>query len=74
MIFGECPNCGAGLVNELCWRTPCFTKEVCPSCDKPYWLLHSRINPVVLTVEEFESEYQINPETRQVSKKEGSNE
>ncbi len=44
MIMGECPHCGE-FVSTPIGPAPCFSKEVCPSCNKEYWLKHSRLNP-----------------------------
>lgn len=30
-------------------KLPCFSKEICESCGKEYWLKHSRVNPEAYT-------------------------
>ena len=34
MIFGECPYCDRPVSTPMSSNTPCYSKEVCPNCNK----------------------------------------
>ena len=67
MNFGDCPYCddftGFFKVPE---KTPCYAKVKCESCGKEIWYRFSRIDPEAWTIEDFEKEFKIDEETRQV--------
>ena len=68
MIIGECPYCDHSNMTECAPVCPAFSKETCAGCDKSYWLLHSRIDPMAYSVEDFEKEYRVNDETKTLEK------
>jgi hypothetical protein len=48
VIIGSCPHCDAPTMTPI-GPTPCYSKETCDSCNKEYWLKHSRLNPEAYT-------------------------
>jgi len=71
MIIGDCPyeGCNGRHMIPCAEDCPSFSIEICESCGKEFWLLHSRINPVAYTYEGFMEEYEVNEETKQIIKK-----
>jgi len=62
MIIGECPYCDELIINACAEKTPCFSKEICRSCRKEYWLRHSRVDPEAYPVEHV----RVNTETQSI--------
>jgi hypothetical protein len=69
MIIGPCPYCDAPSMIPIAPKTPAFSKEECDNCGKEFWLLHSKWNPEKFTLEEFAEKYDVNEETRQITRK-----
>lgn len=55
MITGECPNCGAGVINLLAGdrALPVVERLSCEECHQDYWLLHSRWRPEARRIAEW---------------------
>jgi hypothetical protein len=70
MIFGECPYCDKSIVLHVPDRKlPCFSLVECSECHAMFWEKFSRIDPECWTVEEFHLLFEINEETKEISKK-----
>jgi len=44
MILGDCPHCGAFMMNHF-FRPGVVTKHECDECGESVWIRHSRIDP-----------------------------
>ncbi len=69
MITGECPNCNEIITNSMPEQSPAFFRRTCDNCNKPYWLLASRIQSIAYDLEAFEKEYIVDEKTKQIKKR-----
>lgn len=58
MIIGTRPCCGAPSLVEI-GPAPCWERIVCDGCGAALWLRHSRIDPEMLTEDEFLKHYEV---------------
>ena len=72
MIFGGCPYCDRAVVNYMPDESPKFAKPTCEHCGKQYWLLCSRIESTAFTVEDFNKDYVVNEETKEIVERHGT--
>jgi hypothetical protein len=70
MITGPCPYDGCTGVHmiPIAPKCPAFSKEICDECGREYWLYHSRVLPEVFTPEEFAKQFDVNEETKQITR------
>jgi hypothetical protein len=69
MIIGEYPFCGELLFTALPDRPlPCFGNNNCPKCGTLVWHKFSRGDPQSWTDEEFSKEFDIDEESKQITK------
>jgi len=71
MIFGDCPydECGELMNHSMPDASPMFQKSSCEKCNRVVWLLCSRIESIAYTEEGFAEEYDVNHETKHITKK-----
>lgn len=71
MIIGDCPyeDCDDNHWIPCAEKTPCFGKEVCETCGREYWMLHSRILPKAFTLEQFTEKYDVDETTKRITNK-----
>ena len=68
MISGDCPICQAPIQNAFKGEGV-YSSRTCKSCNKVYWLRHSRQNPIAVDDNTFRNAFDVNEETGEVSKK-----
>lgn len=69
MILGEYPCCDGPLSLGVPERTPCFLPQTCPHCGTKVWHLLSRTDPESWIESEFLRLYEVNEETRHITKR-----
>ena len=71
MQIGDCPyeDCNALMTAAMPDQTPCFGKYECEECGRVVWLHHSRLNPEAYTEEGFHAYFDLNEETRSITKR-----
>lgn len=70
MIMGACPYCDQHMMNPIAGLPlPRFQKIKTECCGKTIWLLHSRVDPKAYTDEDFREEYEVNEETKSITKR-----
>ena len=71
MQMGSCPypGCKGFIAIAMPDQTPAFSKTTCPDCERLIWLYHSRIDPKAYTEQSFHEEFEVNEETKHISKR-----
>lgn len=64
----SCPICQAPIQNAFKGEGV-YSSRTCKSCNKVYWLRHSRQNPIAVDDNTFRNAFDVNEETGEVSKK-----
>lgn len=55
MIMGQCPYCDSSIMTPLAPDPlPRFSKEICDTCKKEYWLKHSRYDPIAYPLDDID--------------------
>lgn len=70
MIFGGCPyeDCRELFTTALAERPPVFQKIECKKCGRCFMVLHSRIDPIGYTMEDFNKMYVVDEATKSIQK------
>lgn len=74
MIIGDCPydGCTGSHMIPIAPECPAFSKHECEECEREFWLLHSRIAPVAYTLVGFAERFDVDEETRVITKRKES--
>lgn len=65
MIFGDCPYCGAPMMNDLAEgeKLPVWERIAeADCCGEVVWLKHSRVDPVAMTDSDFKAKHNVSPD------------
>lgn len=71
MIIGRYPCCDAPLTLSVPAKTPVWFKESCPRCEATVWHRVSRFDPMSWTERDFEAEFNIDHESKIITRKDG---
>ena len=69
MITGGCPYCSEIVFNTMPDKTPAYSIQFCNSCNKDYWMLHSRLESIAYTIEAFNKEYIVDYKNKTIIKR-----
>jgi hypothetical protein len=71
MNIGPCPHdsCPGLLTLAVPEETPAFTKVRCPVCQRWVWYRLSRLDPKAYTETAFADAYEVNEETRTITRR-----
>lgn len=71
MIIGDCPyeGCSGAHMIPCAPKCPAFSRQVCEECGRPFWLLHSRVDPKAFTEEEFAARYEVDEATKVITER-----
>ena len=67
MIFVNCNHCDELYTTN--YEMGKVEKHKCEKCGKTIWIVHSNIDPVSYTDEDFKKEYSIDEKTKVLTKK-----
>jgi len=60
------------MMNAICNDPPKFQKLTCKTCGRVVWLYHTRLVPEAYTEEAFLEEYEVDEETKMLTKRQGA--
>jgi hypothetical protein len=75
MIIGKCPYCDEIMFNPIPKNSqlPAFGQVNCEDCGETAWLKYSRLTPEAYSIAAFEKEFDIDRETKTITRKKRRN-